>query len=145
METLTTPGPVTFRLFVYGTFLSGEREHDVIAKAKCHGVVKTARGYSLVEARAMAGLLEGGDSEVTGELWEVGYDVLNACDKRRDHPALYIRRDVRLADGSVAHAYFLRHEQARGLRRIRSGDWRQRFAVAKPASGAWGRWAKSGR
>lgn len=132
-----------FRLFVYGTFLSGEREHDVIAGSKSLGVVKTAPGYQLVEMRALAGLLEGGAADVTGELWEVSYEVLNACDKRRDHPALYIRRDVRLADGSVAHAYFLRHEQARGLRRIRGGDWRARFAAAKPPAGAWSRWAKT--
>ncbi|MBX3126948.1 MAG: gamma-glutamylcyclotransferase [Polyangiaceae bacterium] len=136
---------VSFRLFVYGTFLSGEREHDVIAQATPHGTVKTAPGYTLVEVRALAGLLQGGDSAVTGELWEVSYAVLSACDKRRDHPALYVRQDVRLADGSVAHAYFLRREQARGLRRIRGGDWRQRFAVERPADGAWARWAKSGK
>jgi gamma-glutamylcyclotransferase (GGCT)/AIG2-like uncharacterized protein YtfP len=125
--------------------MSGEHEHDLIAKATPHGVVKTAPGYALVEVRTMAGLVAGGSSQVTGELWEVSYEVLYACDKRRDHPRLYIRRDVRLSDGSVAHAYFLRPEQARGLRRVRSGDWRQRFVVAKPAPGAWSRWAKSGR
>lgn len=134
---------VTFRLFVYGTFLPGEREHDLIAKSVSRGPAKTAKGYTLVETRALAGLLEGGEGDVVGELWEVTYEVLRACDKRRDHPVLYERKDVKLSDGTVAHAYVLRQEQAKGLRRIKHGDWKHRFSVTRPEPGALVQWAKS--
>lgn len=134
--------PVTFRLFAYGTFMKGEREHDLLAGSTSLGSARTAKGYTLVETRALAGMLDTGDADVVGELYEVVYEVLRACDKRRDHPVLYERKDVKLADGSIAHAYCLRQDQARGLRRIKSGDWRQRFAVGKPEGGAFVQWAK---
>lgn len=137
---------VTFRLFVCATFLSGEREHPTLmpksSPARSLGPARTAQGYSLVETRALGGLLEGGEGDVSGELYEVSYDVLRACDKVRDHPSRFERREVKLADGTMAHAYFFRAEQARGLRRIKGGDWKQRFAVAKPAGGALVQWAK---
>ncbi|MFO0611933.1 MAG: gamma-glutamylcyclotransferase family protein [Polyangiaceae bacterium] len=132
----------TFPLFVCGTFLSGEREHDLLAGTPRRATIATAKGYTLVEVRALAALLEGGAGAVVGELYDVSYDVLRACDKRRDHPALFHRKDVRLADGSIAQGYFLRDDQARGLRRIHSGDFRARFAVAKPEPGPFARWAK---
>ncbi|NUP11769.1 MAG: gamma-glutamylcyclotransferase [Polyangiaceae bacterium] len=138
-----SPSPVTFRLLAYGTFLSGEREHDLISGSKLVGSVRTAKGYTLVETRALAGLVEGGDGDVVGELYDVSYEVLRACDKRRDIPILFERKEIPLADGTRAHAYVLRHDQVRGLRRIKGGDWRQRFSVAKPEGGALVQWAKN--
>ena len=135
--------PIKTRLFVYGTFMKGEREHDLLAGATPLGPARTQKGYTLVETRALAGLLEGGDAEIAGELYEVGPEVLRACDKRRDHPRLFERREVTLADGATAQAYCLRQDQARGLRRIKNGDWRRRFEVPKPEGGALVQWAKS--
>lgn len=138
--------PVTFRLFVCATFMSGEREHATLmpkaSPARRIGAARTAVGYSLVETRALGGLLGSGEGDVVGELYEVSYEVLRACDKLRDHPSRFERRDVKLEDGTIAHAYFFREDQARGLRRIKGGDWKQRFAVAKPAGGALVQWAK---
>ncbi len=132
----------TFPLFVCGTFLSGEREHDLLAGTPRRAVATTANVYSLVEVRALAALIDNGTTAVVGEIYDVPYEVIRACDKRRDHPALFHRKEVKLSDGSVAQAYFLREDQARGLRRIHSGDFRARFAVAKPEPGPFVRWAK---
>lgn len=134
---------MNFRLFVYGTFMKGEREHDLVAGSTPLGPAKTAKGFALVESRALAGLVEGGDGAVIGELYEISYDTLRACDRRRDSPTLFERREIPLEDGSVAHAYVLRQDQARGLRRVRGGDWRQRFAVPKPEGGALIEWARA--
>lgn len=139
------PSGVTFRVFEYGTLMVGEPRHALLRGAKPLGPARTAKGYALVEVRAMAGLVEGGEGDVVGELYEVGYEILRGLDLERDIPALYQRREVRLSDGAVAHAYFLSADQARGLRRVRSGDWRARFAAPKPDVGGRLRWAKPGR
>ena len=136
----------SFRLFVYGTLLEGESDHGLLAGAKASGAATTRPLYKLVELNAMAGLLDRGDTAVVGEIYEVDAPTLARCDVRREHPVLYERRRIELEDGSAAWTYFLRHEQARGLRRIRGGDWRKRFATTPSATreaSAFARWARS--
>ncbi len=119
---------VTFRLFEYGTALRGEPDHALLRGAKSLGAARTSRGYALVEMRVLAGIIEAADGDVAGEVYEIGYEALRDLDLARDIPALYQRKEIRLADGSVAHAYVISGDQARGLRRVRGGDWRARFA-----------------
>lgn len=135
-----------FRLFVYGTLLAGEPDHPLLDGATPLGAARTQAGYKLVEVRASAGLIEGGDTAVVGELYELDAPTLARCDLKREHPVLYQRRRVELDDGSEALAYFLSPDQVRGCRRVRDGDWRGRF-VAKPsadsARGPFTRWTRS--
>jgi gamma-glutamylcyclotransferase (GGCT)/AIG2-like uncharacterized protein YtfP len=130
---MSTRAPHRFRLFVCDSMLEGEADHAILDGAVKVGVASTAPRYDLVEIRGGAGLVEGGLQAVHGELYEVEYATLAACDKRRDHPALFFRGDVELADGELVHGYFLRPEQVRGLRRIR-GSYRDRFATTTPPS-----------
>ncbi len=125
-------GERRFKLFVYGSFLEGEPDHGLIAGAERIGAVVTRTGYTLVELNGpLAGMIEGGDGAVVGELYSVDYATLAACDAKRDHPRLFRRGNVVLEDGSQAHAYFLDADQVRGRRRVRSGDWRRRFEPAR--------------
>jgi gamma-glutamylaminecyclotransferase len=136
-----------FRLFVCDALLEGEAEHELIAGGRKIAAVATAPRYDLVEIRTGAGLVEGGRHAVQGELYEIDYATLAACDKKRDHPALFHRADVELEDGGVAHAYFLRPDQVRGLRRIRGGSYRDRLHKPAPPSvrddSPFLRWARS--
>jgi gamma-glutamylcyclotransferase (GGCT)/AIG2-like uncharacterized protein YtfP len=131
---------VTTRLFIYGTLLRGEPDHDVLRGAELVGTARTERGFTLVEARAIAGLVQSGDGDVVGEIYDAPYETFRAHEAK--FPALFERREIRLADGTTAQAFLLSQDQARGLRRIRGGDWRQRFATTKPEPGALVRWAK---
>jgi gamma-glutamylcyclotransferase (GGCT)/AIG2-like uncharacterized protein YtfP len=140
---MSTPAGKKFLLFVYGTFLQGERDHETIAGAERVGEARTREGYTLVEVGPLAGMIEGGRGAVAGDLYSVEYATLSACDVKRDHPRLFRRKDVVLADGQVAHAYFLEPEQVRGKRRIRGGDWRRRFEVKSPEPGPLVRWTRS--
>lgn len=143
---MPAPDPRRYRLFVYGTLLPEEADHELLARAEALGPAQTKPIYKLVELGASAGLIEGGDTTVVGELYEVDVTTLAACDVKREHPVLYLRMAVELSDGSVAQSYFLRAEQTRGRRRIRGGDWRQRFAPQRPAgaeAGPFVRWSKS--
>lgn len=132
-----------FRLFEYGTLMTGEVDHATLRGATPIATLRTARGYQLVETRALAGLVESGDADVVGELYELPRETMAACDLLRGHPTLFLRKEIRLADGSTAFAYVLRDDQARGLRRIRGGDWRQRFASPKAQAGALVSWARA--
>lgn len=130
-----------FRLFVYGTMLSGEPDAPLLEQATLIGPARTAAKYHLVELGPNAGLLEGGLVSIVGELYEVSPQVLAGCDLKREHPVLYLRKRVELEDGE-AYAYFLRNEQTVGRRRIRGGDWKARFKGERPEAGAFVRWAR---
>lgn len=135
-----------FRLFVYDTMLPGEPEAALLEGALALGPARTVARYPLLDLGSGAALLETTALEVApvvGELFEVTAPILARCDVRREHPTLFVRQEVELDDGTRAFAYFLRAEQARGRRRIRGGDWRRRFEVAKPEAGPLVRWARS--
>jgi gamma-glutamylcyclotransferase (GGCT)/AIG2-like uncharacterized protein YtfP len=126
--------------------LEGEQEHDVIAGSTLLGPAHTKELYHLVERGAAAGLVEGGQTSVVGELYEVEYAVIAACDVHRDHPRLYHRKEVQLEDGSQAFAFFWHPSQARGLRRVKNGDWRGRFGSRREGdlrdAGPFVRWSR---
>lgn len=135
---------VTFRLFVYGTFLPEEADHEIIAAGKHVGPTKTAPGYQLIELNTLAGMIAGGEGSVVGELYEVEYPILAACDKKRDHPNLYHRVEIELEDGTLAHTFLMHANQVRGKRRVKDGDWRKRLAAEeRPTAGNFVNWAKS--
>jgi gamma-glutamylaminecyclotransferase len=135
------------RLFVYGTFLHGEREHETLAGAELLGEIATAPGYRLVELDTLAALVESTiDGAVVGEVYALDAATLARCDVVRDCPRLYHRKVVRLADGSEAQAYFVEALQVRGRRRVRGGDWRKRFSSQAPdlhEAGPFVRWSRS--
>lgn len=140
------PNDRRYRLFVYGTFLEGEPDHELLAGAERVGTAATKPIYKLVEAGASAGIIEGGDTAVVGELYELGAPILARCDLKREHPVLYERRPVQLSDDTTALTYFLRPDQVRGCRRVRDGDWRNRFKARRPGEAErspFVRWARS--
>ena len=92
---------VMFPLFVYGTFLPEEADHEIIAAGKHIGPAETTKGYTLVEIGALGSMIKSGEGTVKGELFEVPYEILAACDRKRDHPNLYHRVEIDLADGGA--------------------------------------------
>jgi gamma-glutamylcyclotransferase (GGCT)/AIG2-like uncharacterized protein YtfP len=135
-----------FHLFVYGTLLPDEPDHHLIADAKELGPAKTKPIYHLVELQTSAALLEGGRTEIVGALYELDVHALAACDIKREHPVLYKRQKVLLSDDSEAWSYFLSVDQTRGRRRVRHGDWKNRFrSQSERQPGPFVRWARSRR
>jgi gamma-glutamylcyclotransferase (GGCT)/AIG2-like uncharacterized protein YtfP len=120
--------PADLRLFVYGTLLSGEREHDLLAGADFAGPAVTLPKYTLVDLGVYPALVPRGAVAVTGELYLIDRKLRFALDVKREVPVLFQRIAMELANGEPAEAYAMRDEQVRGRRRLHGGDWRTRFA-----------------
>jgi gamma-glutamylcyclotransferase (GGCT)/AIG2-like uncharacterized protein YtfP len=113
-------------VFVYGTLLSGEGNHGLLARARFVGAGETAPVYELRDLGAFPALVEGGTHAVRGEFYEVDGETLAALDALEEHPTYYRRVEVRLADGVEAWGYVLGREHVQGCPIIASGAWRER-------------------
>jgi gamma-glutamylcyclotransferase (GGCT)/AIG2-like uncharacterized protein YtfP len=121
------------RLFVYGSLLRGEREHELLDGAEFVREARTLAAYTLVDLGPYPALLQNGRIAVTGELYLIDKKHRFAIDVKKEVPVLFQRISVRLDDDSSAETYAMRDEQVRGKRRLSHGDWRARFAP-KPRS-----------
>lgn len=120
-----------YRVFVYGTLLTGEENHEVAApyvRAACPGKVN-GRLYNVGPYPA---LVLGEEGEVEGEWLTVTEEGLKAMDEledyvegRRDNE--YERVWVRDARKPIeGYVYVYPPEKAAGLPLIPSGSWRRR-------------------
>jgi len=133
-------------LFVYGSLLEGEKDHDLLVDAEHLGQARTPPRYHLVELTQFPALVPGGRLEVIGELYRVSRETLLAIDVRKEVPRLFSRERIELADGRTADTYTMRSDQTPGRRRLRNGDWRKRFGPSRaPEAGAFVRWARKRR
>ena len=124
---MTSPSE-PLRLFDYGSLMSGERDHALLASAKLLGPARTRPEFHLVDLGVYAALVPGGDVSVVGELYLVDRKACFAIDVHKQCSVLYERIIIQLDDGSSAHAYVMPEERVRGKRRLKGGSWRDRFA-----------------
>ena len=121
-------------MFVYGTLLSGEPNHDLLAAARFLGPARSAPCFALVSLGAYPAMVRAGNVAVVGELYEVSADTLRVLDHLEGHPDLYQREDIRLADGRGALAYLLNRERGADRPQIPGGDWRNHQRARQKAS-----------
>lgn len=110
------------RVFVYGTLLSGEVNHDLLRDARSLGPHRTPSCFSLYLVGAYPGLVRGGVTAVSGEVYEVDTSSLRQLDRLEDYPILYDRELIRTPYGR-AWIYLYRAEVTDRLL-IANGDWR---------------------
>jgi gamma-glutamylcyclotransferase (GGCT)/AIG2-like uncharacterized protein YtfP len=110
-------------LFAYGSLKRGFRHHDLLVGARFVDEVETAAGYYLVLLGEYPALAEGGDGTVHGELYTVQNELFEDLDAFEGSD--YERRDVRLAAGGIAHAYFVRMP-ATDLLRFPGNNWNRK-------------------
>jgi len=141
------PDERTTRLFVYGSLLAGEPDHDLLSGARSLGPARTSATYVLVELTGFPALVPGGRLQVVGELYLVDAATLRRIDVKKEHPVLFRREPIELEDGGAAEAYVMSASQVRARRRLKVGDWRERFrpaATGIPES-PWREFARSRR
>ncbi len=118
----------TTRIFTYGTLMTGQPNHRLLARAKWIGSARTEPRFDLVDLGPFPGLMSGGTTSVLGEIYEVDRETLAALDRLEGHPSFYERKTIRLANGQWIAAY-LYPKRPPHAAVISGGDWR----VAKGA------------
>lgn len=113
-------------VFVYGTLLTGEPNHRVLAGAQLVGHARTEPAFELHDLGPFPGLVGGGAHAVVGEVYEVDAPTLARLDALEGHPCFYRRTRIALEDGAKVETYLLTPEQVEGRRVIASGNWRSR-------------------
>ncbi|WP_462321094.1 gamma-glutamylcyclotransferase [Halochromatium sp.] len=121
-------------VFVYGTLLRGEVNHRLLQDAEWVGEHRTEPRFSLLQLGAYPGLIAGGRTAVSGELYRVDQAGLKALDVLEDYPRLYDRRLLATRFGR-AWTYLYRGS-VRDRTLIPSGDWRAVSRHATPTRAA---------
>ncbi len=116
-------------VFVYGTLLAGEGNHELLDGARRVGHGTTLPVFELRDLGPYPGLVEGGSQAVVGEVYEVDEVMLRALDAFEDHPRLYRRMAITLSDGQIVQTYVMSERRAAGSAIIESGNWRERHGV----------------
>lgn len=114
----------TLRVFVYGTLLRGEPNHELLGDSAFLGEARTDPAFSLVSMGSFPAMIRGGSTSVVGELYEVNNEVLRILDGLEGHPQWYRRTALVLTNGMSAHAYLMEPSEVEGRPVIASGDWR---------------------
>lgn len=118
-------------MFVYGTLLTGERNHHLLRQARLIAIAHTRATYSLYDFGPYPALVRGGDSAVPGELYQVDAATLSALDRLEEHPEVYQRRRIVLAAGQRTWTYLMEPHQVTSARLIPSGSWRLRTPLPR--------------
>ncbi len=113
-----------YNVFVYGSLLKGESNSHLLAGAEFAGPAATLPEYRLVDLGAYPGVVAGGTAAILGEVYRVPDGLMPRLDELEDHPTVYVRTSVRLADGREALMYLLRPHLAERRKDVPSGDWR---------------------
>jgi gamma-glutamylaminecyclotransferase len=114
------------RLFVYGSLLASESNHEVLAGATFVGEARTPSTFALHDLGAYPAMIEGGGHAVIGEVYEVDARVLARVDEYEGHPTLFRRTTIALDDGTCVETYLLANTNVAGRPLIASGSWRAR-------------------
>lgn len=121
------------RVFVYGSLLSGERNHHFLARSQHIGEARTRPMYTLFDLGAYPALVAEGTTSITGEIYEVDEATLAELDRLEGHPRLYQRTPIILANNTPVVTYLMDAARVEGCTPITSGSWRTRQAERRAA------------
>ena len=88
-------------IFVYGTLMTGERNHPQLRGLPCLGTARTQPAYTLYDLGPYPALAEGGETSVVGELYDVPPELIPSLDAFEGVPDLYQRVPIALMDGEM--------------------------------------------
>ena len=93
------------KVFVYGTLMRGQGNHDAFLEDDWYDGTGTACGFDMYDIGYYPGIVKG-NGDVAGELYEVPEDAIKDLDGLEGEASLYLREccPVVRADGSVAFA-----------------------------------------
>lgn len=117
----------TVKLIVYGTLMSGERNHHF-----CRNAVSitpcTVTGTLYDTGCGFPAIQLNGDTEVSAELIEIPFEDWASVDLLEGYPRLYDRLlyPAKLADGTEITGWiYIMHTLPPGASIIKSGNWKE--------------------
>lgn len=82
------------RVFVYGTLRRGEPNHHLLDARMLLRAGRTEPRFTLVSLGAFPAMIDGGETAVVGEVYDVDAVTLAALDRLEGHPRFYRRRPI---------------------------------------------------
>lgn len=119
--------PEMIKVFVYGTLMRGQRNHDFIEDSEFLYEKKTKPLYSLYSLGAYPAMAGGGEISVSGEVFLLTKKDLKRIDCLEGHPKYYERKQIELEDGEIVDTYLMPEKkihQHDGIL-IRPGNWKK--------------------
>ena len=117
------------RIFVYGTLMAGEYNHDYVSSQKCEGE-GIIRGFNLYNIGCYPGIRPSRHPEhvVHGEVYLVDDKTLEKVNQMEGEGSLYLLQytDVIMEDRTVTAGVYVYNDVCKKNRRIHSGYWKQR-------------------
>ena len=112
------------KIFVYGTLMSGCKNNWIMKQigGKFIRFAATRNEFTLLDLGAFPGIVERGENEVQGELWEISDDNLFYLDRLEFTPYMYKRVEITLDDDDKVETYVYVYDT--DGEEIESGDWK---------------------
>ncbi len=110
-----------FRVFVYGTLMRGEENHEPFlagSRFVCHAELP---GYALYKVDSCyPGIVPEEGERVKGEVYEVDTGTLTLLDELEEEGSLYIRREVVLdtPQGSMKAITYIWNDHVCGIQKL---------------------------
>lgn len=111
------------RIFVYGSLRRGQSYHHLLQNAVFEGTAHTLPQYHLLDLGWYPGVVGGGHTSVTGEIFRVCAALCAQLDAYEDHPRLFRRTVAPLPDGSEVEIYLYVAPVPAQARAVETGDW----------------------
>jgi len=92
------------KVLVYGSLKKGFGNHHILENARFLGKAVTSPEFTMLHLGGFPGIVRGGETAITGEVYEVDAATLRRLDRLEGHPNFY-RRDViavTMEDGTEA-------------------------------------------
>ena len=125
-----------YKVFVYGSLLSGMGNHSLLAESKKLGISKSPRGFKMLDLGWFPGAIRSNDeTSIYGEVYEVDDITLNRLDRLEGYNSgnpesgLYNRIEIDTKFGK-ALIYIYNNYYNRG-KIVENGDWKKHYKTNK--------------
>jgi gamma-glutamylcyclotransferase (GGCT)/AIG2-like uncharacterized protein YtfP len=108
--------------------MRGLHNHRLLDGARFIAEDRTRPVFTICDLGSFPAMVDGGETAVVGELWEVDATTLARLDALEGHPRWYRRTPIVLVTRRHAETYLLPRDSLAGKPTVPSGDWRDWLA-----------------
>ena len=113
------------KVFVYGSLRKGFGLSPVLSSSDYVDTVQTKPKYTMYSLGAFPCIVKGGNTAITGEVYNISSDTEERLDMIEGVPQLYKKGKVEIKGFRNVLAYFMTKSSVKGLNVVESGDWSQ--------------------